>query len=37
MVTGDHMTGTEWVVVAGAVAAIAWVNWYFFMAGRGIR
>lgn len=29
------MTGTEWMVVAGAVAAIAWVNWYFFIAGRG--
>jgi hypothetical protein len=25
---------TEWVVVAGGVAAIAWVNWYFFLAGR---
>jgi hypothetical protein len=25
---------TEWVVVAGGLAAIAWVNWYFFLAGR---
>jgi plastocyanin domain-containing protein len=24
----------EWVVSSGAVAAIAWVNWYFFVAGR---
>lgn len=29
------MTGTEWMVLAGATAAIAWVNWYFFLAGRG--
>ncbi len=28
------MTGTEWLVLAAAVAAIAWVNWYFFVAGR---
>jgi plastocyanin domain-containing protein len=26
------MTGTEWLVVAGGVAAIAWINWYFFLA-----
>jgi hypothetical protein len=26
------MSGIEWVVVAGGVAAIAWVNWYFFLA-----
>jgi hypothetical protein len=25
---------TEWLVVAGGLAAIAWVNWYFFLAGR---
>lgn len=31
------MTLTEWVVVAAAVAAIAWVNWYFFLADRGTR
>lgn len=29
------MTGSEWTVVLGAIAAIAWVNWYFFLAGRG--
>ncbi len=28
------MTGIEWVVVIGAVTSIAWVNWYFFVAGR---
>lgn len=25
---------TDWVVIAAGVAAIAWVNWYFFVAGR---
>ena len=30
------MSGIEWLVVIGGVAAIAWVNWYFFLAeGRG--
>jgi plastocyanin domain-containing protein len=28
------MSSMEWVVSSGAVAAIAWVNWYFFVAGR---
>ena len=28
------MNGTEWGVVLCAVAAIAWINWYFFFAGR---
>jgi plastocyanin domain-containing protein len=28
------MTGLEWFVVAASAAAIAWVNWYFFVAGR---
>ncbi|HEY0970101.1 MAG TPA: hypothetical protein VGE02_03880 [Gemmatimonadales bacterium] len=28
------MTPVEWVVVLGGVAAIAWVNWYFFLAER---
>jgi plastocyanin domain-containing protein len=28
------MTGTEWLVVIGGAAAIAWVNWYFFLAQR---
>jgi plastocyanin domain-containing protein len=26
--------GSEWIVVAAGVAAIVWVNWYFFIAGR---
>jgi plastocyanin domain-containing protein len=28
------MSASDWVVVGGAVAAIAWVNWYFFFAER---
>jgi plastocyanin domain-containing protein len=28
------MNATDWIVVAAGVAAIAWVNWYFFLAGR---
>lgn len=28
------MTGTDWLVVIGGSAAIAWVNWYFFLAQR---
>lgn len=28
------MTGLEWMVVLSAAGAIAWVNWYFFLAGR---
>jgi hypothetical protein len=26
------MTSLDWLVVAAGVAAIAWVNWYFFYA-----
>ena len=29
------LSPTEWGVLALGVAAIAWVNWYFFVAGRG--
>ena len=29
------MTATDWMVVVGGIAAIVWVNWYFFLAGRG--
>ena len=29
------MSGTEWIVVLAAAGAIAWVNWYFFVAGQG--
>jgi plastocyanin domain-containing protein len=28
------MTGSEWLVIASGIAAIAWVNWYFFLAER---
>jgi hypothetical protein len=28
------MTATEWMVLLGGAAAIVWVNWYFFFAGR---
>jgi plastocyanin domain-containing protein len=30
------MTPADWVVVVGGIAAIAWVNWYFFLAERGV-
>lgn len=30
------MTGTEWLVVLGGAAAVAWVNWYFFLAQRAM-
>lgn len=28
------MSGTDWLVLAAGAAAIVWVNWYFFVAGR---
>jgi hypothetical protein len=28
------MSGTDWIVVAAGLAAIGWVNWYFFVASR---
>jgi plastocyanin domain-containing protein len=28
------MNGSEWVVLAMGLGSIAWVNWYFFVAGR---
>ena len=28
------MTTVEWAVLAAGMAAIVWVNWYFFLAGR---
>ena len=31
------MSGTDWVVIAAGVAAIGWVNWYFFVAPRRRR
>jgi len=28
------MHSIDWVVALGAVSAIVWVNWYFFLAQR---
>ena len=28
------MSGTDWLVVVAGLAAIGWVNWYFFVAAR---
>lgn len=28
------MSAMEWAVLAGGIAAIAWVNWYFFLSKR---
>ena len=28
------MNATDWVVITAGLAAIGWVNWYFFIAGR---
>ena len=28
------MNGSDWIAVALGAAGIAWVNWYFFVAGR---
>jgi len=27
------MSPSEWIVILLGAAAIAWVNWYFFLAG----
>lgn len=29
------MNAASWIVLAAALAAIGWVNWYFFLAERG--
>ena len=29
-----QLSATEWSVIVGGIAAIAWVNWYFFFAER---
>lgn len=31
----NALTVADWSVVAGGIAAITWVNWYFFFAERG--
>ena len=28
------MSVTDWLVVVAGLAAIGWVNWYFFVASR---
>jgi plastocyanin domain-containing protein len=30
------MNLTDWFVIAAGLAAAAWVNWYFFLADRGV-
>jgi plastocyanin domain-containing protein len=30
------MNTTDWIVIAAGLGAIAWVNWYFFLAERGL-
>lgn len=32
---GQPVSLAEWVVLAAGVAAIGWLNWYFFLANRG--
>ena len=29
------MTSTDWAAIVAGLGGIAWVNWYFFVAGRG--
>ncbi|MGD9728017.1 MAG: hypothetical protein AB7V39_16725 [Nitrospiraceae bacterium] len=28
------MSAIDWTVIAGGLAAIVWINWYFFLAQR---
>lgn len=30
------MTGIDWMVIVAGLGAITWVNWYFFLAQRGL-
>ena len=30
------MSATDWLVIAAGIAAIGWVNWYFFVAPRRV-
>ena len=32
----NSITAVDWTVILGGVAAILWVNWYFFFAERAI-
>lgn len=31
----NTLTLIDWAVIAGGLAAIAWIGWYFFLADRG--
>ena len=31
------MSGVDWIVILAGAAAVAWVNWYFFLAPRRTR
>jgi hypothetical protein len=31
------MSRIEWLVVIAGVALIAWINWYFFLAGTTVN
>ncbi len=31
------MTGMDWAVIIGGLAAIGWINWYFFLATGTVR
>jgi hypothetical protein len=28
------MNATDWLVIVGGLAAITWINWYFFLSQR---
>lgn len=30
------MSGIDWLVIGGGLAAVLWVNWYFFLAERSV-
>jgi plastocyanin domain-containing protein len=30
------MHAADWIVIAAGLGAVAWVNWYFFLAERGL-
>ena len=30
------VSGVDWLVIAGGIGAALWVNWYFFLAERGL-
>jgi hypothetical protein len=31
------MNGVDWIVILAGAAAVAWVNWYFFLVPRRSR